>query len=98
MSDGATDIGKLLDPGLELPSYDPAWETRWDKANTLLRLVRERDPHGSSELAERLAGDLCEALSAQEEQPDAYAVRAQSKSPETAVHVGRRAANSTKDI
>ena len=47
-----------------MPSYDPAWETRWVKANILLRLLRERDPSGSSELAERQVGDLCQALSA----------------------------------
>ncbi len=63
MSDGA-DIGALLDPGPELASYDPAWETRWEQANTLLSLLWERDPHGSSELSRRLVDDLCLALSA----------------------------------
>jgi hypothetical protein len=65
MSGGAADIGALLDPGPELPSYDPAWEARWDKANALLRLLRERDPPGSSELTARLVKELCEACSAQ---------------------------------
>ena len=65
MSGGAGDIGALLDPGPELPSYDPAWEARWDKANALLRLLRERDPSGSSELAARLVEELCQACSAQ---------------------------------
>lgn len=65
MSGGAGDIGALLDPGPELSSYDPAWEARWDKANALLRLLRERDPSGSSELAARLVEELCQACSAQ---------------------------------
>jgi hypothetical protein len=65
MSGGAADIGALLDPGPELPSYDPAWEARWDKANALLRLLRERDPQGSSELTAQLVEELCEACSAQ---------------------------------
>ena len=65
MSGGAADIGALLDPGPELPSYDPAWEARWDRANALLRLLRERDPHGSSELTARLVEELCQACSAQ---------------------------------
>jgi hypothetical protein len=64
MSGGAADIGSLLDPGPELPSYDPAWEARWDKANALLRLLRERDPHGSRELTEQLVEELCQACSA----------------------------------
>jgi hypothetical protein len=65
MSGGAADIGALLDPGPELSSYDPAWEARWDKANALLRLFRERDPSGSSELAAQLVEELCQACSAQ---------------------------------
>lgn len=65
MSGGAGDIGALLDPGPELPSYDPAWEARWDKANALLRLLRERDPSGSLELTARLVEELCQACSAQ---------------------------------
>jgi hypothetical protein len=64
MSGGAGDIGALLDPGPELSSYDPAWEARWDKANALLRLFRERDPSGSSELAAQLVEELCQACSA----------------------------------
>jgi hypothetical protein len=65
MSGGAADIGALLDPGPELPSYDPAWEARWDKANALLRLLRERDPQESRELTEQLVEELCQACSAQ---------------------------------
>lgn len=64
MSGGAGDIGALLDPGPELPSYDPAWEARWDRANALLRLLRERDPQGSRQLTARLVEELCQACSA----------------------------------
>ena len=64
MSGGAADIGALLDPGPELPSYDPAWEARWDRANALLRLLRERDPQGSRQLTARLVEELCQACSA----------------------------------
>jgi hypothetical protein len=63
MSGGAADIGALRDPGPELSSYDPAWEARWDKVNALLRLLRERDPSGTSELTERLVEELCQACS-----------------------------------
>lgn len=62
MNGKATDIGKLLNPGPELPTYDPAWETRWDQANTLLGLVGRHDPNGSSELARRLGDELRNAL------------------------------------
>jgi hypothetical protein len=65
MSGGAADIGALLDPGPELPSYDPAWEARWDRADALLRLLWERDPSGSSELTAQLVEELCQACSAQ---------------------------------
>lgn len=64
MSGGARNLGAVLDPGPELPSYDPAWEARWDKADALLRLLRERDPSGSSELTTQLVQELCQAASA----------------------------------
>jgi hypothetical protein len=64
MSDGAENIGRFLDPGPELPSYDPAWEARWDAADMSLRLTSERDPGGASDLSRRLVAELCQAAEA----------------------------------
>ncbi|MFQ8434086.1 hypothetical protein [Amaricoccus sp. W119] len=61
MNGKAADLGKLLDPGSELPTYDPDWETRWDRANTLLDLVGRHDPRSTSELTRRLGEELREA-------------------------------------
>lgn len=61
MNGKAADIGKLLNPSPELPTYDPAWETRWDQANSLLTLAGKHDPRGASELTRRLGKELRDA-------------------------------------
>lgn len=64
MSDGERNIGKWLDPGPELLSYDPAWEARWDATDTLFRIMRKHSPGGGSDLSARLVAELCQAAEA----------------------------------